>query len=70
MMAAADPSLTPEQSNTPSSPATSGALEMVSMEISFWNWALGLRAPFWWFLKAIRLITSFIWTLSTPYLWA
>ena len=69
MMAAAAPSLTPLQSNTPSSPATSGALEIVSMEISFWNWARGLRAPFWWFLKAMRLMTSFISALSTPYLW-
>ena len=43
---------------------------MVSMETSFWNWARGLRAPFWWFLKAIRLMTSFIWAGSTPYLWA
>ena len=39
------------------------------MEISFWNCARGLRAPFWWFLKAIRLMTSFISALSTPYLW-
>jgi hypothetical protein len=66
MMAAAEPSLTPEQSNTPSSPATRGALAMVSIETSFWNWARGLRAPFWWFLKAMRLITSFIWDGSTP----
>ena len=58
MMAAAAPSLTPLQSNTPSSPATSGDLAMVSMETSFWNWARGLRAPFWWFFQAIRLRTS------------
>ena len=45
MMAAADPSLTPLQSKTPSSPATKGALAMVSMETSFWNCALGLSTP-------------------------
>ena len=68
MMAAAEPSLTPLQSKTPRSPATSGALVIVSIETSFWNCARGLCAPFWWFLKAIRLMTSFIWSLSTPYL--
>ena len=70
MIAAAEPSLTPLQSKTPRSPATSGALAIVSMETSFWNCARGLRAPFWWFLKAIRLMTSFSWSWSTPYLWA
>ena len=70
MMAAAEPSETPLQSKTPKSPATNGALAMVSIETSFWNCARGLRAPFWWFLKAIRLMTSFIWSRSTPYLWA
>src|SRR5579863_4983491 len=68
--AAAEPSETPLQSNTPRSPATSGALAMVSIETSFWYCARGLRAPFWWFLNAIRLMTSLSWSRSTPYLCA
>ena len=43
---------------------------MVSKETSFWNCARGLRAPFWWFLKAMRLMTSLSCSRSTPYLWA
>ena len=42
MIAAAEPSETPLQSKTPSSPATSGDLEIVSMETSLRNWARGL----------------------------
>ena len=46
MIAAAEPSLTPEQSKMPSGPAMSGAHAMVSFETSLRNWARGLSAPF------------------------
>src|SRR5437667_11195419 len=66
-MAAADPSDTPEQSKIPRAPATRGELQMVSLATSFLNWARGLRAPFLWFFQAMRVRTSFISSLSTPY---
>ena len=43
---------------------------MVSIETSLRNWARGLTAPLRWFFQAIRLITCFISSGSTPYLWA
>src|SRR5258708_29953072 len=46
MMAAAEPSLTPEQSKIPSAPATSGEHAIVSLDTSLRNCARGLRAPF------------------------
>ena len=57
-MAAAAPSATPAQSNTPSRPATRGDAQMVSMDISLRNWARGLRAPLWWFFDEMRASTS------------
>src|SRR4051812_4381960 len=70
MIAAAEPSDTPEQSKMPSGPATNGLLQMVSLETSFLNWARGFRAPFLWFFQAMRVRTSFISCSSTPYLLA
>src|SRR5260370_39453465 len=67
MMAAAEPSDTPEQSKMPSEPAISGLLQMVSFDTSLRNWARGLRAPFLWFFHAMRVSTSFISASSTPY---
>src|SRR3954469_16034690 len=67
MMAAAEPSDTPEQSKIPRGPAISGELQIVSLATSFLNWARGLRAPFLWFFQAMRVRTSFISSLSTPY---
>ena len=51
----------------PSSPATRGDLEIVSIGTSLRNWARGLRAPLWWFFQAMRVMTSFITSVSTPY---
>src|SRR5262245_47480187 len=66
-MAAAEPSLTPEQSKIPRGPATSGEHEIVSFGTSLRNWARGLRAPLRWFFHAMRVRTSFISASSTPY---
>src|SRR3989304_917417 len=41
MTAAAEPSLTPEQSKMPSGPATRGEQAMTSLATSFLNWARG-----------------------------
>src|SRR5215207_5603611 len=70
MIAAAEPSLTPEQSKMPSGPATSGLQAIVSLGTSLRNCARGLRAPLRWFFQAIRVRTSFISSVSTPYLLA
>ena len=70
MIAAAEPSDTPEQSKMPSGPATIGLHAMVSLETSFLNWARGLSAPFLWFFQAMRVSTSLSSSLSTPYLLA
>ena len=67
MIAAAEPSLTPEQSKMPSRPATSGEHAMVSFGTSLRNCARGLRAPFLWFFHAMRVSTSFSSASSTPY---
>jgi hypothetical protein len=45
MIAAAEPSLTPEQSKIPRGPATSGLQAIVSLATSLRNCARGLRAP-------------------------
>src|ERR671925_188249 len=66
MIAAAAPSLTPEQSNTPSGPATSGEQAIVSFGTSRRNWARGFSAPLRWFFQAMRVRTSFISASSTP----
>ena len=66
-MAAAEPSLTPEQSKMPSAPATIGEQAIVSFETSLRNWARGLSAPFLWFFHAMRVMTSLISASSTPY---
>src|SRR4030095_6724938 len=65
--AAAEPSLTPEQSKMPSMPATDGDLQIVSIGTSFRNWAFGFLAPFLWFFHAMRARTCFSWSSSTPY---
>src|SRR3954447_21011866 len=67
MIAAADPSLTPEQSMTPSGPAMFGEHAIASFGTSRRNCARGLSAPLWWFFHAIRVSTSFICSASTPY---
>ena len=67
MIAAAEPSDTPEQSKMPSWPATSGEHAIVSFGTSLRNWARGLSAPFLWFFQAMRVRTSFISASSTPY---
>ena len=69
MMAAAEPSLTPLQSKTPSWPATRGEAAIFSIDTSLRYWALGLTAPLRWFFQAMRLMTSSISSGSTPYLW-
>ena len=70
MIAAAEPSETPEQSKMPSGPATIGLQAMVSLETSLRNCARGLSAPFLWFFQAMRVSTSLSSSLSTPYLLA
>ena len=67
MIAAAEPSLTPEQSKMPSGPATSGLQAIVSFGTSLRNCARGLSAPLRWFFHAMRVSTSFISSSSTPY---
>src|SRR5437588_9527867 len=67
MTAAAEPSLTPEQSKMPSWPAMIGEQAIVSFGTSRRNWARGLSAPFLWFFHAMRVSTSFISSGSTPY---
>ena len=67
MIAAALPSATPEQSNTRSVPAISGALQIVSIDTSLRNCARSLRAPFWWFFHEMRASTSRICSSLTPY---
>src|SRR5262245_6402875 len=69
-MAAADPSLTPEQSKTPSMPATAGDLQMVSIGTSLRNCAFGFFAPFLWFFQAMRASTCLSCASSTPYFFA
>src|SRR2546426_11722912 len=69
-MAAADPSLTPEQSKIPSMPATDGDLQIVSIGTSLRNWAFGFLAPFLWFFQAMRARTFFSSSSSTPYFFA
>ena len=66
-MAAAAPSATPAQSNTPRGPATRGEAQMVSVVTALRNWALGLRAPFWWFFQEIRARTWVSSSSPTPY---
>ncbi len=51
----------------PSGPATSGALEMTSLATSLRNCARGFCAPLTWFFHAMRVRTSFISSVSTPY---
>ncbi|CAB4885979.1 unannotated protein [freshwater metagenome] len=70
MIAAAEPSDTPEQSKMPSCPAMIGLQAMVSLETSFLNCARELSAPLRWFFQAIRVSTSFSSAGSTPYLLA
>src|SRR6476469_5591343 len=65
--AAAEPSLTPEQSKMPSMPATDGDLQIVSIGTSFRNCAFGFFAPFLWFFHAMRASTFFSSSSSTPY---
>src|SRR5215211_4650362 len=67
MSAHAAPSETPEQSKTPSLPATFGADSIFSLETSERNWAFGFRAPLRWFFQATWVIASRIRTGSTPY---
>ncbi len=67
MIAAAEPSDTPEQSKMPSAPATSGEHAMTSFATSLRNCARGLRAPFLWFFQAMRVIASLKVASSTPY---
>ena len=43
---------------------------MVSIETSLRNCARGFTAPLRWFFQAMRVMTSFISSGSTPYLWA
>src|SRR5262245_37483061 len=69
-IAAAEPSLTPEQSKMPSIPATDGDLQMASIGTSLRNWAFGFFAPFLWFFHAMRARTCFSWSSSTPYFFA
>src|SRR5436309_6701852 len=66
-IAAAEPSLTPEQSKMPSMPATGGDLQMVSIGTSLRNWAFGFFAPFLWFFHAMRARTCLSVPSSTPY---
>ena len=66
-MAAAEPSLTPEQSKIPRGPATSGEHAIVSFGTSLRNCARGFSAPFLWFFHAIRVITSLSCSSLTPY---
>src|SRR2546426_3147768 len=70
MIAAAEPSDTPEQSKIPRGPATSGEHAIVSLATSFRNCARGFSAPFLWFFQAIRVITSFMSASSSPYFFA
>src|SRR3989304_492492 len=70
MTAAAEPSLTPEQSKMPSGPATRGEQAMTSLATSFLNCARGLSAPFLWFFQAMRVITSLSFGIGTSYLFA
>src|SRR5437867_8209854 len=66
-IAAAEPSLTPEQSKTPSMPATGGDLQMVSIGTSLRNCAFGFFAPFLWFFHAMRASTCLSSVSATPY---
>src|SRR3954453_928104 len=67
MTAAAEPSLTPEQSMTPNGPAMFGEHAIASLGTSRRNCARGLSEPLWWFFHAMRVSTSLIWSASTPY---
>src|SRR5262245_13462435 len=66
-IAAAEPSLTPEQSKMPSMPATGADFVMVSIGTSLRNCAFGFLAPFLWFFQAMRARTCFSSASSTPY---
>src|SRR5262247_1021087 len=69
-IAAAEPSLTPEQSKIPSIPATDGDLQIASIGTSLRNCAFGFFAPFLWFFHAMRASTFFSVSSSTPYFFA
>ena len=56
--AAAAPSATPEQSITPSCPATAGERSMDSRDTSRRNCARGFRAPFAWFFHATCVMAA------------
>jgi hypothetical protein len=47
-IAAAAPSLTPQQSNRPSGSAIIGASRICAIVTAFCRCALGLSVPFWW----------------------
>src|SRR3954468_8716347 len=66
-MAAAEPSLTPEQSKMPSGPATRGEHAIVSFDTSLRNCARGFSAPLRWFFHAMRVSTSLNSSASTPH---
>jgi len=64
----ADPSETPEQSNTPSRPATFPAPAAIfSFDTSARNCARGFFAPLAWFFQATWVIASRMSCWSTPY---
>src|SRR5215217_522531 len=62
----AAPSETPEQSNTPSRPATLAALSIVSTETGERNCALGFREPLSWFFHATWVMAARISSGCTP----
>src|SRR4029077_5482053 len=66
-MAAAEPSLTPEQSKMPSIPGTGADFVIFSIGTSLRNCAFGFFAPFLWFFHAMRASTCFSSASSTPY---
>ena len=65
--AQAEPSETPEQSKTPSRPATIGEASIFSFATSLRNWARSFSAPLRWFFQATWVIASRIAAGSTSY---
>ena len=67
-MAAAAPSLTPQQSNNPRGQAIMGALRICSTETSLRRWALGFLAPLAWLLAETMARISLPSSGDRPYL--
>src|SRR3989339_251412 len=66
-IAQAEPSLTPQQSNSPSGEAMIGAAQICSIETALRKWAFGLRTPLAWLFIETWAIARFMSSSETRY---